>query len=258
MGRGAQNGLLAAQLASHGFESCPKAIESWARLVSSTVNEHEISALARAGRYQILENTYKPYPCGIVIHPLIDAALHAHADMGLSQSQRLAGGSDFLLGIQSIEAFVNPQCVRLCSIRHPKTGLETIFSLYHGIAVALVHGKAGPEEFSDAGCRDELTMQLRDKIRVHIDPDIADDAATLRIVLLGVDQREYHVAHAAGSLAKPMSSKQLEEKFLLLSSPILGKARATELVARCWALDRENDVQNFVQMLAASIDVLDE
>ena len=108
MGRGAQNGLLAAELARDGFGSAERAIESWARLVSNAVKEDQISALADEGkerRWQILENTFKPYPCGIVIHPLIDAGIACHEwlveeDVAVPIEQ-----------IQSIEATVNPQCV---------------------------------------------------------------------------------------------------------------------------------------------------
>ena len=254
MGRGAQNGYLAARLASTGFGSCARPIESWAQLVSSTVHEDEIAAIVTTGKYQILENTFKPYPCGIVIHPLIDAGLQAHVN--LLQLQHDQQSANVSLYVQAVDAIVNPQCVRLCSVRHPQTGLETIFSLYHGIAVALLHGKAGPDQFSDEGCQDKQTAQLRDKIRVHTDESIADDAAILVIKLPNdATVKEYRVEHATGSLARPMMSQQLEEKFLALSVSRLGEARAKEVIARCWKLDAETSMQEFVQMLAASEDV---
>lgn len=247
MGRGAQNGLLAAQLASHGFESCSKAIESWARLVSTTVEAESLSALTQGGTFQILQNTFKPYPCGIVIHPLIDAALEAHV---VSQEGR--SSSEPMTRITAINATVNPQCVRLCSVRHPTTGLETIFSLYHGIAVALLYGQAGPIQFSDQGCKDEATTQLRDKIHVHTDENLADDSAILTITTIDGQEKTFHVEHATGSMAKPMTSDQLEGKFVALASGVLGHDRTHEVIDRCWNLDQLVDMHEFITLLASS------
>lgn len=253
MGRGAQNGILASQLASHGFETCPKAIECWARLVSTTVNEESLSALTQGGTYQILENTFKPYPCGIVIHPLIDAALQAHESFRQDKMPGTVptsgGHSVDLAQIQKINATVNPQCVRLCSVRHPRTGLETIFSLYHGIAVALLYGQAGPIQFSDQGCEDELTKQLRDKIQVHTDNNLEDDSATLNITFMNNQEEIFFIEHATGSLAKPMTSEQLEAKFMDLSNGVLGHVRAREVIKECSNFDEIIDMHEFVQAL---------
>ncbi|KAK5056172.1 hypothetical protein LTR84_012725 [Exophiala bonariae] len=253
MGRGAQNGLLVAELASHGFASCSRAIESWARLVSTTVNEDASSALTRGGGYQILENTFKPYPCGIVIHPLIDAALEAHRAAGEYSASTSAGGSaEKVTGIEKINATVSPQCVRLCSVRHPTTGLETIFSLYHGIAVALVHGQAGPAQFSDPACKDQANKQLRDKIEVQIDENLAEDSASLEILFADGQERTFHVEHAIGSLARPMTSEQLEDKFVDLASGVLGRRQADQVIERCWSLNRVPDMQDFIALLVPS------
>lgn len=270
MGRGAQNGLLAAQMASHGFESCPRSIECWARLVSTTVNEESLSALTRGGgddcgTFQILENTFKPYPCGIVIHPLIDAALQAHETLLHHQQQKdgskrdpltssAPGKEKFIVeGIKTINATVNPQCVRLCSVQHPTTGLETIFSLYHSIAVALLYGQAGPAQFSDQGCKDEATMRLRDRIHVRTDESVVDDSATLKITFMndsGQEQEQtFHIEHATGSLAKPMTSEQLEAKFTNLSNGVLGDVTAREVIDKCWDLDRVLDMRELMPLL---------
>ncbi|ETN43912.1 uncharacterized protein HMPREF1541_11043 [Cyphellophora europaea CBS 101466] len=243
MGRSAQNGLLSAQLASHGFESCPRAIERWATLVSTTVSKDSLSELARGGTYQIVENTFKPYPCGIVIHPLIDAAREAHRSF--QQNDAVGDVAD----IESIEATVNPLCVRLCSVRHPKTGMETIFSLYHGIAVGILYDQAGPTQFSDHGCKDESAKQLRDKIEVRTDTKLADDTATLKITFLNKQERTFHVEHATGSLANPMTSEQLEAKFADLSSRVLGDSGTRNVIKQCWNLDEVTDMSEFVQLL---------
>jgi aconitate decarboxylase len=238
MGRGAQNGILAAQLAAEDFGSCVRSIESWVRLVSNTVNESAISNLTETRGFEILENTFKPYPCGIVIHPLIDAGIEAHKVYQVSNSWSP-------VSLERIDAIVNPQCVRLCSVRHPQTGLQTIFSLYHGIASGLLFGQAGPKQFSDEGCKQDAMTQIRDKIYVTTDESIRDDEAILKIKIEGQPEGHIHIDHATGSLAKPMTTEQLEAKFMGLSGDILGQGRAAKVIEQCWKLD---EVQNMAQV----------
>ncbi|OAL35850.1 hypothetical protein AYO20_04756 [Fonsecaea nubica] len=239
MGRAAQNGILAANLAFHEFQSCERSLESWAKLVSSTVNEQLISIIAQDRKWQILENTFKPYPCGIVIHPLIDGCLEAFAE------------DKFISGkLEAVEVVVNPQCVRLCSIKHPKAGLETIFSLYHGCAVALVHGRAGPTQFSDQACHDDAVASVRDRVKVVTNEAIRDDEAhlTLRYRSNGSQEKKIHVKHATGSLTKPMTKQGLEDKFLDQAVPILGKQTAQKAIEASWSLENVADIANFTRL----------
>ncbi|KIW86622.1 uncharacterized protein Z519_12747 [Cladophialophora bantiana CBS 173.52] len=241
MGRAAQNGILAASLALHGFESCTRSIESWAKLVSSTVNEQLISALAQDGKWQILENTFKPYPCGIVIHPLIDGCLEAFAeDKAIAEK------------LDTVDVLANPQCVRLCSIRHPKSGLEAIFSLYHGCAVALVRGHAGPSQFTDQACHDVAIASVRDKVNVATDEAIHDDEAylTFRYHCGASQEKTIHVQHAIGSLTRPMTTLSLEEKFLDQAVPILGKHRAEMAMEASRNLENVGDMADFARLFS--------
>src|SRR5207247_8705190 len=85
-GRAAQNGLTAAHLAAHNFTSAATGIEGksgWANVLSTTQAYGEITE--HHGRtYEILLNTYKPFACGIVIHPAIDACIQIRNEHKLS------------------------------------------------------------------------------------------------------------------------------------------------------------------------------
>ena len=71
----AQTGLRAALLAQAGFTSSPTALEGRYGYLSVFSEQPDLDALTGGlgERFEILRNTYKPYPCGIVIHPIIDA-----------------------------------------------------------------------------------------------------------------------------------------------------------------------------------------
>ena len=179
-GRAAQNGIVAAVLAEKDFGSCEGAIEKWTGLVSSTVDVARIDELARRGGWQILLNTFKPYPCGIVVHPAIDGCLRVHRSF-VGKGGDGEQGVKCLDDIARVEVSVNLQCVRLCGVRHPRTGLEAIFSLYHGCGVALVCGRAGPVEFSDVWVREERVSRVRGLVQAVVDNGVRDDEAWVRV-----------------------------------------------------------------------------
>src|SRR5437762_8715551 len=76
-GRAAQNGLTAALLASKNFTSSEQSLEAkygWLNVVSTAHNDGDItSKLGQA--YEISKNTYKPFACGVVMHPTIDGCI---------------------------------------------------------------------------------------------------------------------------------------------------------------------------------------
>ena len=79
----AQTGLRAALLAQAGFTSSPVALEGRYGYLSVYCETPDLDALTGGlgERFEILRNTYKPYPCGIVIHPIIDACLEFAFDL---------------------------------------------------------------------------------------------------------------------------------------------------------------------------------
>jgi aconitate decarboxylase len=235
MGRGAQNGILAAVLVQQDFDTGDDPIGYWGKLVSPTVDLVYLTNNL-GEQWELLENTFKPYPCGIVIHPLIDGCLALH-EKGVKTEN-----------IKKLEVAVNPQCMRLCFVRHPETALQAIFSLYHGCAVALIYGAAGRKEFSDDVCKDSLVGSIRDKIDVSTDAKLRDDEAQLRVIFQDGGHQDEHVDHAKGSLEKPMTEQDLERKFIDQSELIMGLEKCQKIMKACWAIDEIEDISTLLEL----------
>ena len=256
-GQHARNGITAAKLAKEGFASCVAPIEAWARLVSTTVDTSKIGGLARGGPWQIFRVSFKPYPCGIVIHPLIDACLEMHAFF--SSANKTGEGPKRVEDIGEIEVIANPQLVRLCNVRHPRTGLETIFSLYHGCAVALVHGRAGAAEFSDAmAAQDAQVHAVRDIVTVRVDDKMRDDEAILHFrsrssSRVDVSEKTIRIDRALGSVENPLSKEFLEEKFSRQAEGSLDIKTANAIIKACWELELVEDVSEMVKLLGVTL-----
>src|SRR4029077_12723761 len=81
VGNAAKNGLAAALFAEAGFTAAEQAIEGrygFLRVTSDSVNLYAITQ-GLGESWEILANAYKPYPCGVVLFPVIDACLELRA-----------------------------------------------------------------------------------------------------------------------------------------------------------------------------------
>ena len=193
-------------------------------VLAGTVDRTALAKPDPACGWELELNTFKPYPCGVVAHPAIDAAIELSTRIG-----------DPTL-ITAVEVTCNPLVPELMGLRQPADGLQSRFSARHAIAVGLIDGRAGLAEFTDGRAAAPEVVRLRDVITLVPDPACARAAATLRIEIrqtLG-DRSEAttmtrHVAHCRGSLARPLTDAELLDKVRLLADPVLGSGAADRI-----------------------------
>ena len=235
-GAAARAGVISALLAKNGFTSSAKAIEAlrgYARIVSTKQDWSEITD-ELGSRFEISLNTYKPFACGIVIHPTIDAAA------------QLRGRGVKAADVERVDLRVHPLVLELTGKKEPQDGLQGKFSVYHGFAAGLVFGRAGEEEFQDDIVRREDVVGLRRKVNATVDRSIHEAAADVTVELKGGRKEHIRVEHAIGSLERPMSDADLEAKFHALADPVIGKDKARAAIDACWKLGEAKDVRALV------------
>ncbi len=224
-GNAARNGLMAALLGAQGFTSSDRGIEAprgFAHVMSTRFDPTQITS-GLGESWEIDINTYKPFACGIVIHPIIDACVQ------LREAHGLAGEE-----IESIEARVHPLVIELTGKKTPRTGLEGKFSVYHSAAVGIIHGAAGEREYSDSVVRDPKVVALRDRVTATIDDSMHEDQTEVDIRLRDGRVLTCRVDNAIGSLARPLSDADIERKFRGLAQDILPSAQIDRLVGLAW------------------------
>ncbi len=231
-GRAAQNGMTAAFLASQDFTSSERGIEAprgFANVLATARNYDEIT-VGLGKTWEVALNTYKPFACGIVIHPTIDGCIQLRNEHNLQAGQ-----------IDSVALRAHPLVLELTGKKTPLVGLEGKFSVYHSAAVAIIHGEGGERVYSDEMVRDASVVALRDKVTATVDKSLHEDAVHIAIRLKDGRTLERHVEHAIGSLARPMSDADLEGKFRGLAEGILARAATDKLIALCWELEQLQD-----------------
>jgi 2-methylcitrate dehydratase PrpD len=241
-GRAAQNGLLAALLAEKGYTSSLKGIEAkrgWANVLS-TARDFEIVTADLGAHYEISRNSYKPFACGLVVHPVIDGCIQLRDEYKLTADM-----------IDRIDLGIHPIVLELTANRAPRTGLEGKFSVYYAAAIGIVAGRAGEAQFSDAQVREPAVVALRDRVETTIDPALAQDQARVKIKLKDGRVLERFVAHAVGSVENPMTDARLETKFADLAAGILPGDRARRLMDLCRGAEHLEDAGEIARAASA-------
>jgi 2-methylcitrate dehydratase PrpD len=237
-GAAARAGLMSALLAQQGFTSSPKALEAPRGMMQTVSIKNDWSEITHelGERFEISFNSYKPFACGIVIHPSIDACAQLRAK-GVRPEQ-----------VQRIDLRVHSLVLELTGKKEPVDGLQAKFSVYHGCAAGLTFGFAAEEEFSDHIVTRDDMVALRRKVVATVDDSIDEASADVTATLADGSTVHVFVEHAIGSLQNPMTQTLLEGKFHGLSDPVLGQAQTTELIKACWAIGNAANVQSIIDL----------
>ncbi|HEY1607903.1 MAG TPA: MmgE/PrpD family protein [Paraburkholderia sp.] len=226
-GKAASNGIAAARLAQAGQQAAADIFEvpgGYSHSLSTRVDFAQMNG-ALGERWELLFNTYKPYPCGIVAHPAIDA--------GLAIAPRISAIGD----IESITVRCHPLVPELMGNPQPKDGLQARFSAIHGVAAALCDKRVGLAQYDDARVIEDDVRRVRALTTLAPDPSVNRDEVFISAKLRGGADVEHHVEHARGSLARPLTDDELTEKVRLLIDPILGDGAAAKLAAAVESID---------------------
>ena len=168
----------------------------------------------------------EPFACGVVIHPTIDACIQ------LRNEHRLSADA-----IDRIDLRVHPLVLELTGKKTPTTALETKFSVYFSAALAIVVGSAGMRDFSDANATNPTIVALRDRVTADVDSTLKEEQVRATIVLKDGRRLEKVIEHVVGSVERPLTDTDLENKFRGLADGVLPTRHTRTLIARCWGVE---------------------
>ncbi len=240
-GKAAGNGIYSALLAKRGWISAREGLEGrrgyWSTLADRTEAERAVTELGE--RWELHHDGLKPYACGVVSHPTIDAVRRLREKAGIPAEQ-----------IADIRAEVNPYVLELMGKREPTLGLEGKFSIYHCAAVGYIEGTARVRQFSDETVRREDVVALRRKVVATPTDRLPISAA--RVQLVAVDGRSWEesIEAATGTPGNPMSDQEVVEKFLDLVTDRMDPARARAVAEQALGIENAADVRQFMALVA--------
>jgi 2-methylcitrate dehydratase PrpD len=227
VGNAARNGLFAALLAEQGYTAAPAAIEGalgWARAMGDVPAVEEITG-ELGQRWEMLANTFKPYPCGIVMHAVVDACLALRRDHSLTAADivEITVSGDQLLLDRGDRTVTSDRDARV--------------SIHHCAAVSFLFGAAGLKEFSDETVHAPEIVALRSLTHARLDASSPRGAATATVRTKDGRSLTATVLHPIGSAERPLSDQDIEAK--VRDSARHGEFQGSidDVIAAVWRLD---------------------
>lgn len=246
MGNAARNGMLSALLAQENFDGPAKPLEGVRGFLNVTADHADTQSIVTdlGTRWEVLQNAYKPYPCGVVLNPVIEACLN------LSVNQELLAHG--LSNIQGIELTGHSLLRQRTDRPHITTGRESQVSAQHAVAVALKSGQAGLAQFSDEAVHDLSLKPLGALVSFVDDDSYSVDAAKVVIRLADSKTIEVKIDMAQGAVGRPLSDVDIENKVRTLCAYGKSGVDPEPLIQAVWNLDRSSDVGQVMNLVAGA------
>jgi 2-methylcitrate dehydratase PrpD len=238
-GKAAMDGLLAALLAREGFTASTSILEHERGFLHVLSPSPDVGLVTKdlGNHWMLPGNGFKPYACGSLTHPTIDAIIALRARHGVDAKE-----------IAAIEATVNNYVSWVTGRSSPTTGLEGKFSIFHCAAVAAVDGAARVRQFDDARVMAPDVVEMRKRVTIVVDDSLPKDGASVTLVLTDGRRLTCDIVHNRGTPERPLSDDELEEKFLDLATSRIGGVAAREVVQTCWGLESYRDLGSIARL----------
>ena len=236
VGNAAKNGLAAALFAEAGFTAAEQPIEGrygFAPVTSDSISYDAITAKLGES-WEILANAYKPYPCGVVLFPVIDACLELRRHVPAVEQ------------IAEVTVRGHPLMRERADRPAVETGREAKVSIQHSVAVALLDGAAGLAQYTDRRVADPTVRALRARVAFEEDAGVPVEAAV--VILRRADGSSFseHVRDGRGTPGRPMSDDELDGKVRELAAFGAPFVDASALIAAIRGIERESDAGQIV------------
>jgi 2-methylcitrate dehydratase PrpD len=228
-GRAAEAGVTAALMAREGVTGSLDVMAGFARAMGDNP-DWERGFATLGSDFHITRMTFKNHACCGHTFAAIDGALELKKQMKVETQD-----------IDAVEIATYRAGLEVAHYEEPRTPAEGRFSLKYVVATALTHGSVRLAAFSPERLQCEKTRALMRKTSVALDPELEAAFPAKRAARVAIRARgrreEWLQPTRVGDPDAPLSDRALEEKYLELVTPVIGAARAKEVLERLWRLE---------------------
>jgi 2-methylcitrate dehydratase PrpD len=188
-------------------------------------------------RWEVLANAYKPYPCGVVLFPVIDACLELRTRHALAPE-----------AIERVTVRGHPLMRERTDRPHVETGRDARVSLQHSVAAAFLFGAAGLAQYEDDCVADAGVRALRARVAFEEDPAAPVESASMTVNLADGTAHSAHVRHGRGTPGRPMSDAEFDAKVRELAAYGAPFIDAAGVIAAVRGIEDEADPTRLMRL----------
>ncbi|MGD8762705.1 MAG: MmgE/PrpD family protein [Desulfobacteraceae bacterium] len=251
VGRAAQNGVSAAFLAHAGFEADPNALDGpWGffQVFGRGFDAERITG--KLGKpHTIVEPgvSIKPYPCGCLTHPSMDAIRAVVIEKDLKPAD-----------IEQVVLYAGNNILNPIRYTTAEDELQAKFCMPFLLAAIVISRKAGFQEFTPQFVCASEVQALMQRIRMEFDPVIEAkgyDKMRSRVEVMLTDGqklvREADERYRGGP-DHPLSDDELIEKFSDCSQSILNETTRKQVIETIFGLEKLTDIRHLIDLLCST------
>jgi 2-methylcitrate dehydratase PrpD len=228
-GRAAEAGVTAALMAREGVTGSLDVMVGFAAAMGDNPDwERWLATLGRD--FHITRMTFKNHACCGHTFAAIDGALEVKRRLNVEAAD-----------IDRVEVATYRAGLEVAHYENPGTPAEGRFSLKYVVATALTHGSVRLAAFEPERLADRKTKALMDRISLRVDPELEAAFPAKRAARVAIEAKgrreEWLQPTRIGDPDAPLSDRALEEKYFELAAPVLGEAKAKDILQRLWRLE---------------------
>lgn len=249
VGRAAENGVFAAEVASRGFTGGADALDGqWGFFQVFGGGAEPDRLVPVLGRPHTIVNpgvSVKPYPCGVLSHPSMDAMLKLVVEHDIKPQQikavRLRAGSNILEPLRYKTA---------------KTELEAKFCLPFLLSSIAMRRKAGIQEFTDEFVSSGPVQNMMTRVTTIFDPQIEAKGFDKIRSVVEVDLTDGRTLVQAsddryrGGPDRPFTREELHERFTDCAQLTLPPDRIQRALEQIESIETLKDIRELTRTLA--------
>jgi 2-methylcitrate dehydratase PrpD len=247
-GRASESGVVAAQLASYGWTATDEILEAPRGFFSAAGGGYDEDAIrGRLGNPWTFDSpgvSIKPHPSGSLTHPGMTEMLRLIAEHGLKAED-----------VAHVRVGTNSNMPNALIHHRPKNELQAKFSMEFCMAILLIEGRAGLNEFTDEVVMRPDVEAMIEKVEFVVDERAEAAGYHLMQTFIDVTLRDGRTVSGMadfgkGSPAHPMSYEEVAEKFMECAEfARWDRDRAEEVVAMVAELEALPDVSGLMALL---------
>jgi 2-methylcitrate dehydratase PrpD len=237
-------GILGVLLSKRGFIGPQKVLDgdlSFWRMVGSDRCDYQKMTKDLGVSYEILGDTFKPYPACRWIHAALDA-LQAIVNEYKPNPE----------DVQRILVKTFKDAVVLLDTQ-PKGMVDGEFSLPYCLAMILLKKKPGPAWYSSGNLRSKEVAACMAKVQADVNPEAEELYARERKMSATIHVRLRDGREFSQRVVNPMSEKELLDKFTALAGTVIkNKAVIPKITGMILKLEGLKDIRDLMSLLYRS------
>ena len=246
-GAAAESGVVAAQLASRGFRTDPDALDGpWGFFqVAGGGCAPELLRGRLGNPFSLIDPgvSIKPYPCGSLAHPSMDALAELVREHDITPEQ-----------VEEVRLGTSSNVLNALRYPAPADHLEAKFSIPFCLAAIVLKRRAGIQEFTDQFVQNPQVRRMMERVSPYLHPDIEAQGfqrirSMVEIKLKDGRTVSREASVSRGTPERPMTRPEIGEKLAQCAHGLIPEEKVSAIPRLLYEIEGLDRIEKLTALL---------